>query len=279
MKDPQREGQATRRHIRLPGASNLRDLGGYPGHGNRTVRWGSLFRSGAMPKLAEADWQWMLAQGVATVCDLRSPQERELAPTVWQGPPRTRHIHADYDAALIFERPLAALRPDAPLNDMHHSLYPLFVDILVPALREMFEALLAGQVPLIVHCSAGQDRTGLAAGLLLAALGVDRDTILEDYLLSTECRQFENELDRMGLAAFAEANLVARFYTKAISERGIDAVKPRRLVDPQGNALLAAALEAIEARWGSIEAYLRDRLGVGPLEIDRLRSLYLEPAG
>lgn len=278
MDDLQSQRPSGRRHIRLTGASNLRDLGGYRGHGNKTIRWGCLFRSGAMPRLAAADWQWMHAQRIATVCDLRSPQERELAPTVWQGPAATRHIHADYDAGLIFERSLAALGHDAPLNDMHDSLYPLFVDILVPAFREMFQALVAEQAPLIFHCSAGQDRTGLAAGLLLTVLGVDRSIILEDYLLSTDCRQFDNELDRTGIAAFAQTNIVARFYTKAIGERGMGAVKPRRLVDSSGHALLKGALEGIEQRWGSIEAYVDGQLGIGSAGVDRLRALYLDPA-
>jgi protein-tyrosine phosphatase len=229
-----------------------------------------------MPKLGDQDWRWMNERNISVVCDFRSPQERELAPTVWRGPDTTRHILADYDAAFIFERPFASVNGAAPLNDMHHSLYPLFVDLLVPVLSEMFEALLEEQVPMIFHCSAGQDRTGLAAGLLLSLLGVDRETILEDYLLSTQCRQFENELDRLGIAAYAETNLVARFYTKAIAERGLDAVKPRRLVDPSGNALLKGAFDAIEQKWSSVEGYLEQRIGIDSAAVARMRSLYLE---
>ncbi len=267
-----------RRHIRLPGTSNLRDLGGYEGAGGKRVRWGRLFRSGAMPKLGAPDWDWMLARGVAVVCDLRSAPERELAPTIWAGPPGTRHIAAEYDARLIYGRSFSPA-PDGAVNDLHQSLYALFADILAPTLAEMFAALLDGQAPLIVHCSAGQDRTGLAAGILLGLLGVGRDAIYADYLLSTRCRQFDNELDRAGIAAFAETNVVARFYTDAIARSGMDAIKPRRLVDARGDALLKGALEGIDARFGSLENYAGRRLGVDAHGIERLRALYLEPAG
>jgi protein-tyrosine phosphatase len=266
------------RHVRLPGTSNLRDLGGYRAGEGRRVRWGRLFRSGAMPKLGEADWRWMRDRDVATVCDLRSADERALAPTRWSGPERTRHIHADYDARLIFGQSFVPPRPGAAVNDLHQSLYALFADILAPALGEMFEALLDEQVPLIFHCSAGQDRTGLAAGLLLALLGVDRATIYADYLLSTECRQFDNELDRTGIAAFERTNIVARFYTRAIREQGIEAVKPRRLVDAEGQALLKQALDGIESRFGGLEDYAARRLGLRASGVARLRELYLEPA-
>ena len=267
----------SQRHVRLPGTSNLRDLGGYRTACGRQVRWGRLYRSGAMPKLGEDDWRWMRERDVAVVCDLRSGEERALAPTRWSGPERTRHIHADYDARLIFGQAFLPSESGGALNDLHQSLYALFADILAPALTELFAALHEEQVPLIFHCSAGQDRTGLAAGLLLALLGVDRATIYDDYLLSTECRQFDNELDRTGIAAFEQTNIVARFYTQAIRERGIDAVKPRRLVDAEGQALLKHALDGIEARFGSLEDYAERRLGLKADGVERLRTLYLEP--
>lgn len=266
------------RHIRLPGTSNLRDLGGYAGAGGRSVRWGRLYRSGAMPRLGQPDWAWMHEQGIATVCDLRSAAERELAPTLWQGPDHTRHILADYDPHPIFGKPFVPARPGAAVNDLHQGLYSLFVEMLAPAFREMFAALLDEQAPIIVHCSAGQDRTGIAAGLLLALLGVDRETIYADYLLSAECRQFDNELDRHGIGAFAETNIVARFYTEAIRRSGINAIRPPKLVDAEGAALLKHAFDVIEEQFGSVENYAAQRLGIDARGIERLRSIYLDAA-
>jgi protein-tyrosine phosphatase len=264
------------RHIRLPGTSNLRDLGGYAGADGRSVRWGRLYRSGAMPKLGEPDWAWMHEQGIAIVCDLRSDAERELASTRWQGPDHTRHILADYDPGPIYGKPFVPARPGAAVNDLHQGLYSLFVEILAPTFTEMLAALLDEQVPIIFHCSAGQDRTGLAAGLLLGLLGVDRETIYADYLLSTECRQFDNELDRMGVGAFAETNVVARFYTEAIQRNGINAIRPPKLVDAEGVALLKHAFDVIEEKFGSVENYAAQRLNIDAKSVERLRELYLE---
>ena len=264
------------RHIRLPGTSNLRDLGGYSAAGGQSVLWGKLFRSGAMPKLGEADWAWMRERNIAVVCDLRTAAERELAPTRWQGPISTRHIRAEYDPAPIYGKPLEPARPGAAVNELHQSLYALFVDILAPVFTDLFAALVDEQVPIIFHCSAGQDRTGFAAGLLLSLLGVDRETIYADYLLSTQCRQFENELDREGAAAFAQTNMVARFYTDAISKSGTKAVRPPKLVDAQGAPLLKHLFDVVEQRFGSMENYAEQCLGIDAAAVDHLRSLYLE---
>lgn len=274
---PSERSQAAReRLICLPGTSNLRDLGGYAGADGRFVRWGKLYRSGAMPRLGAADWAWMRDRDIAMVCDLRSAAERELAPTLWDGPGHTRHIHAEYDPSPIYGKPFEPARPGAAVNDLHQGLYALFVDILAPTFSEMFAALLDERVPIIFHCSAGQDRTGLAAGLLLTLLGVGRETIYADYLLSTECRQFDNELDRTGIAAFAGTNMVARFYTDAIRSAGMRAIRPPRLVDAEGVALLKQAFDVVEARFGSVEAYAAQRLGIDAAAIGRLRTLYLE---
>lgn len=268
-----------RRHIPLEGGSNLRDVGGYETGDGRKVRWGRIYRSGAMPKLTEADWRWMSEQGVRTVCDLRADQERTLAPTNWRGPDHTRHIGAPYPAELIFVPPASEPAPTAPptraLNEMHQNHYPVFPKLLAAPYREMFAALVADETPLIVHCSAGQDRTGLAIGLVLTALGVPRPLIFEDYLLSTQHRRLENELDRTGLADLAHQNVVARYYTEALARYGEAVLTPRRLIDNDGRPLLLTAMTSIEQAWGSLEAYMDQELGVGEGETARLRALYL----
>ena len=263
------------RLVRLVGASNLRDLGGYAGAGGRPVKRGCLYRSGAMPRFGPAEWAWMRAQGIRTIVDLRCAAERELAPTRWAGREGARHILADYAAEAIYAAPEVA-PTQVGLNQMHHSLYPRFAALLAPALRDMFGALLERQVPLIVHCSAGQDRTGLAAALLLIALGVEREDVHRDYMMSTACRTPDNELDRLALAAFADDNVVARFYTDIIRRRGLEAVKPKPLVDGDGRPLIEIGLEAIEAEWGSLFAYLDESLGVTAAGVKRLRTFYLD---
>ncbi|WP_277873247.1 tyrosine-protein phosphatase [Sphingomonas profundi] len=265
-----------RRHIPLEGGSNMRDIGGYAGADGRTVRWGTIYRSGAISRLTAADWEWIDRRGIATVCDLRAREERDLAPTRWQGRSDVRRADHAYDANLLFGAERSTL---AGVNEMETSLYLVFARLLAPSFRLFFGALLEGHVPLIVHCAAGQDRTGLAIGLLLTALGVAREDIIADYRLSPSLRRPENELDRTGLEELAHTNPVARFYVAMVKRRGPDVFTPRELVNARGEPLLDDAFAAIRGEWGSIEAYLEEVLGVGPTEIERLRALLLEDAG
>ncbi|BAV64373.1 hypothetical protein SCLO_1013330 [Sphingobium cloacae] len=263
------------RHIPLAGGSNFRDVGGYVAADGRRVRWNTVYRSGALSRLQADDWRWFVERDIGAVCDLRSDQERELAPTMWQGGQRTEHLGVAYAAELIFT-PRSPEMTATNVNEMHHSLYSLFPRLLAPSFRAMFDALISERVPLIVHCSAGQDRTGLAIGLLLTALGVPRETILEDYLLSTDFRRVENELDHHGLAHLSDRNIVARFYAQRIAQQGFEVMRARPLVNKAGEPLLLGAFAAISDEWGSIEGYLDQELGMGAQRIALLRENCLE---
>lgn len=261
-----------RRHIRLEGSSNLRDVGGYPAADGRVVRWGMVYRSAALSQLSEADWAWVHERGIAAVCDLRSREERELAPTAWGGIDTMRQVDEPYGAETLFA---GQRQEQAGVGEMETRVYLLFARMLAPSLKLFFGALVEGHVPAIIHCAAGQDRTGLAIGLLLDALGVQHDAIFADYRLSTELRIVDNELDRSALAHLADSNLVAKFYTELLQRRGPDALKPRALVTATGEPLLTVAFRAIEQEWGSLSAYLDRELGVGVEEKARLRELLL----
>lgn len=265
------------RHVPLEGGSNLRDIGGYEASDGRRVRWNIIYRSGALSKLSAADWRWMAERDIGVVCDLRSGEERALAPTSWQGGERTRHVGIAYEAELIFG-PLQRLHDPANIGEMGHSLYPLLPRLLAPSFRIMFEALLERHVPLIVHCSAGQDRTGLAIGLLLTALGVPRELIVEDYLLSTRLRRVENEVDHRAMVDLADSNVVARLYARLLKHRGDEAFRPQPLLNHRGEPLLLDAFTAIEAEWGSVGAYLDHELGIDAAGLGQLRDFALEPA-
>jgi protein-tyrosine phosphatase len=261
------------RHISLEGASNFRDIGGYQACDGRYVRWGTVYRSGAMYRFTDSAWRWMVEREIHAVCDLRSVEEQELAPTNWKGGDSTRHVGVAYGANLLFGD--LRERGDVRVNEMHSSLYPVFPRLLAPSFRAMFLALIEAQTPLIVHCSAGQDRTGLAIGLLLSALDVPRDTIIEDYRLSTQFRRVENEINLDDLLASAERNDFARFYAPVLMKHRKQALKPRRLVDRNGQPLLFEAFHAIEAEWGSLPGYLEAELHLRHADIERLKEICL----
>lgn len=263
-----------RRHVRLQGSSNLRDVGGYTADGGRRVKWGRLFRSGALWGLTEADWDWMSQRGFAVVCDLRSDAEREITPTKWQGDLKPLQVDKTYDAALLFGG--RGVERTAGIGALEGELYVRFAQLLAPSIKGLFEALLEGQTPALVHCTAGQDRTGLAVGLVLLALGVDRATIHADYLLSTDLRRPEHEMDRSQLTELRESNVVAAFYGNLIARHGPGVFTPKRLLDPQGTPLLEIAFGAIQRNWGSIDAYLEAELGIGAAQRSRLQDMLLE---
>lgn len=265
-----------RRHVRLNGSSNLRDIGGYPAAGGMRVKWGKVFRSGSLWGLTGSDWQWMDEQAICVVCDLRSDAERQIAPTVWRGKVPPRQVDRIYDGAILFARRSGGR--DAGIGALEGKLYVQFARLLAKSFGGLFQALQSGEAPAIVHCTAGQDRTGLAVALLLGVLGVDRETIHVDYLLSTQLRRPEFELDRSGLAELAEHNVVAAFYTDLLARHGPAVFDPRPLVDTEGRPLVDIALDAIEREWGSVEQYLDRELGMGPLQLANIRRHLLEPA-
>lgn len=264
-----------RRHISLEGSSNLRDIGGYPAVCGRRVKWGHVFRSGAFWGLTEADWAWMSDRGFLAICDLRSDAERDITPTVWPGELKPRQVDQLYDASLLFGG--RGLERTAGIGALEGELYIRFARLLAPSFKGLFQALLEGHAPALVHCTAGQDRTGLAIGLLLIALGVDRDTIHADYLLSTDLRRPVHEMNRAQLEALADINVVAAFYTNLMARHGPDVFTPKRLLDEQGRPLIEIAFAAIEREWGSIDLYLEAELGIGQAERVRLQDRLLEP--
>jgi protein-tyrosine phosphatase len=274
------ERRIAERVLPLENGSNFRDVGGYETAEGKHVRWGLIYRTGAMPKLTDRDYDYLGSLDIRVLCDLRSSEERELSPTQWQQiSPRARYVGIDYPASEIFQGLTAAISSpgtqSAAASPPRKNLYRDWPTSLAPQYKEIFSSLLAGEAPLAFNCSAGQDRTGVATALVLTALGVPRETILEDYHLSTVHRRPQFERSDVDYEKLADTNIVARFYSES-SKRGVDYSKPRPLYGDSGRARLLDTFDEIERRWGSVDRYLGEVLGVDKKDIDRLRSLYLE---
>jgi protein-tyrosine phosphatase len=280
----ERDGTTLRtaeRVLLLDAGSNFRDVGGYATNDGRRVRWGRIYRTGAMPQLTQRDYEFLSQLGIRVFCDLRSVEERELAPTRFERVKGARYVAVDYPGSAIFGnlvgRDSAVAVNDDPRRDANaqRNLYRQWPLSLAPQYKEIFAALLAGEAPLAFNCSAGQDRTGVATALVLTALGVPRATILEDYHLSTVHRRPEYERGTGDYEALAATNIVARFYAES-AQRGPAALKPQPLYDASGKARLAATFDEIERRWGRVERYLEEVLDVDANDVARLRARYLE---
>lgn len=249
------------RVLPLQGGQNFRDLGGYRTSDGRTVKWGMLYRSGSMHDLTPGDFAALAARGIRTVCDFRDNKERATAPVAWPKDRAPAVLADDYDLNLDM-RAFAQPGLDGPkARAIMAQFYTKLPFQFAGAYRRMFAELAAGHAPLAFNCSAGKDRTGVAAALLLTVLGVPYETVAEDYLLSN--RTFDPA------RAVSTDPRAAAFYRQLSP----DALKALMGVD---RSFLDAAFTAIRAQPGGMEGYYRTRLGLDPATIARLRGLYLK---
>lgn len=254
----------------LEGACNFRDFGGYTTTDGRRVRWGRLFRSGAMHRFTAADRQQVAGLGVRIVCDLRRPGERERQPDPDFGPAVAQLVWDDSQEGGIGRlMPEAASITPAMARKLMIRHYADMPTRLAPHARGLLRALAqdAG-APAIVHCTAGKDRTGFVAGLLLEALGVPRETVLEDYLLTNDVVDLRAQLrdDETGLGIPQ-----GRSY---LDEMPDDALAATLAADAD---YLLAAFATIDAAYGSVQRYLQEALGVDEHARGRLSDVLLEP--
>jgi protein-tyrosine phosphatase len=241
------------RHINLAGASNFRDLGGYPGQNGRTVRWRQLFRSNHLGHVTDADIGLLRDIGLKHAFDFRGVEERAEALcglpeiVVYSLP-----IEPTVKAALRARRAAGRSLGPADAVDVMRDSYRNYVRHNTPNFRTLFAHLLEDRAPLVVHCTAGKDRTGLACALILQTLGVSDDVIAEDYLLTN------------------------RFYRR---DRAASSDLPDDVSEILGSvetSFLSAAFDAICADYGDLETYFKDGLHLGARERASLQARYLD---
>ena len=257
-----------RRLLPLEGGSNFRDLGGYQTLDGKTVRRGMLFRSAAMTALTDADMAYLDQFGIKTIVDLRSNEEIALYPNHWAAKSGIDVLTGGYSFTSVMPRGASVERPDVT------ALYPQMLGIIEPQLRTYLHQALQDGAPVVVNCSAGQDRTGIVSALTLLLLGVPEPTVMEDFLLSTDFRRPEIEEAGVDLVEAAKTNAFAAMmvqFRKAMP----DPDRPNPLVTPDGVPYLASVLERIREEHGSVEAYAEARLGIDPEDLAALRSKFL----
>jgi protein-tyrosine phosphatase len=252
------------RVLPLEQGSNFRDAGGYKGADGKHVAWGRIFRSGAMPLLTELDYTTLEKLKIMTIVDLRSTDERIIAPDMLDDRTGATFISNDYS--------LKGLMAGYGKGDGENA-YRGMDRFLKPQLKQVFRAMLRDEGAVMYHCSAGQDRTGITTGLILSALGVDRATILKDYHMSTELRRPQFEMPPLDPADWP-GNPIVPYYVASMKKPGGPKAEP--LFTPKGNSHLAQFFEMVDKDYGSVDAYLDKELGVGPQQIAQLRALYLE---
>jgi protein-tyrosine phosphatase len=234
------------RAIRLEGAYNVRDLGGLRTANGNMVRTGRLYRADSLSALTDSDLEILAGKRLATVIDLRTTHEIEtqgLARLVDSG---ARHLHLS-----ILEGNFAA----DGLRDVPESLGELYVGMVERAsdrFVRLFETIATpGSLPAVFHCSAGKDRTGVTASLILGMLDVPKETIVADYAVTDANMRAHLAKERMNTT-----RATGRFpesYTRALPET------------------MAQFLTVLEERWGSVKGYL-DHIGVERATRDAIAS-------
>jgi len=248
---------AADRRIDFEGISNFRDLGGYRTASGGRTRWGLLYRADALYGLTPADLELYAELGVGVVIDLRSDMERDERPN----PMASETLPLVFRRAGSTENILTGETMEEGERVLAR-LYLTHLDLGAERIGQILRAMAApGGLPAVFHCHAGKDRTGIIAALLLEALGVDRETILDDYELTARYR--------------ARAHQEGTF--RSLVERGLPPEAAAGVLTTPRWAM-ADALEALDSIHGGIDAYLTGPVGLDATELADLRARLVTPA-
>lgn len=255
---------AAERVLPLEGGRNFRDLGGYATADGTRVKWGKLYRSGSMAGLTPADYQYLSKLGIKSVCDLRTKQERSAEPNKWVEAAGIDYWARDYE--MSGGDLGSVLKQGATRDGMKAAMVASYREFPVeqaPAFRELFQRLANGEAPLAFNCSAGKDRAGTGAALILSLLGVPDQTVFADYAMSGELLKHSNMMTAsQDIEAFAP-----------FASLPTEVLEPLLASDP---AYIEAAFTAIREKYGSVENYVRKELGITDGQISKIRSTLLE---
>jgi protein-tyrosine phosphatase len=250
------------------GITNLRDLGGPPAAPGLVVARGRVYRSASLHEMTKADRAALERLRVRTLIDLRTDGERRRQPYVLAG---ARAVRAPLAGEGVVEEITGRFRDGTITSAELEDWWTLTgvataPETQVPGVRRTFRAFLAlppGEGALF-HCRGGKDRTGLIAGLFLSALGVTRDDVVHDFLLSSNA---PHHLPERESAAMQTA--VERLDLSPAAIASLHSVRAE---------WLHAVLDRLEDRYGSVAAYLEERVGLGRGAAQLLRDRFLEPA-
>ncbi len=242
------------KRIPLQGSNNFRDIGGIPTRDGRYLRWGQIYRSDRLSAITEEDQRYLASLGLKTVYDFRSESEVAEAPDIIPQGTEIEYINEPIyfdveDTARIKERIISGEMSKVEANDILVEGNRLFATDMAQRFKPFIDCLLEGKGPIVYHCTSGKDRTGFATMLLLSAVNVGRDTIVEDYLLSNYYRY---EMNQKRLKKLRYASIVKR-------KLNLETIAPLMIVDKR---YIDAAYDAIEEKYGTVEAFLEAEYGL-----------------
>ncbi len=254
------------RRLPLECCDNFRDLGGYETNDGRTVRWDRLYRTSDLSKLTRSDLEYLSQLDVKLVCDFRSDRERianpnrtiDDAPEILDLPVDPEGVDPEALRMKIRTGGMVALGVERTMRDAYRA----FVTDYSEEWAVMFQRLAREEnLPTVMHCTAGKDRTGFASALLLLVLGISEETVFEDYLLTNYYQQ--NSF---------------RFVLRWVPLYSFFRTDPKDLLPllEARREYLQVALDEMVSSYGSIDAYLEQALGLDAEMRAKLEHHFLE---
>lgn len=243
------------RHIPLDGCYNLRDIGGYPTRDGKITRWRTVYRSDSLHRLSADSQNTLLGNGLKTIIDLRFPEEVQHDPNVFAASTALHYHHIP----LILRDPVQP-NVDGQRRDASPSLYAIYLSIIEsfqPQVRAVLTTISESDFPVLIHCTAGKDRTGVIIALLLGLAGVEPETIVEDYALTSTYL----------------TPLVASLKQRS-AELGIDPETYAKMLETPPPAMRDTLIH-IDAVYGSVERYLGS-IGLTDQQLQTLRDRLVE---
>jgi len=246
--------------IDLRGTTNTRDIGGYETGDLSTLRYGQIIRSDRLSRLTANDFQTLEEMGVKTVIDLRTNKERDQSPTVWQGDNAPQFFHFPVGDAknewFTSQRKMMKKNRFTEEQALEHMVegYRMIAVEGTSSYQQLMEVVLdESNWPVLIHCTAGKDRSGVGVALILEALGVNRETIMEEYLLTNEIGRIEAKADF--LAKESKESSRGSRYSKGVKAKAFLPIVGVRA------EMLEAFYASVDERYGSMDAFLTE-LGV-----------------
>ena len=250
-----------KKFILIKGAYNLRDLGGYINQDGKTIKKDKIFRAGKLTDIPTTEFEKLKMMNLKSICDFRTTSEQKKSPDTWYNLEKINRYslpigEGRMDQPDWLERASMGEGKDSYLYKANLS----YVRENTKQYKSFFKLLMDdANYPLLFHCTAGKDRTGFAAILLKHILGIDRKTIVEDYLLTNEY------LENHGM----------KMLKKSSKKFGFDIEKIRPLLIADEN-YIQGAFDAIAEDYGTIDNLLLKALEIGEAESRQLKHILLE---
>ena len=255
------------RKLPFTGAHNFRDLGGYKTEDGRTLKWGKLYRSDDLHLLTDEDLKYLSRLNIKSVVDFRSDEERGAEPDRLTPNMTQVLLPIKFQPKEIGDIPLASFMKDVTLGNIDASnLLRDFNIVIVNEFAEEYKKFFRHIVennaePIVFHCTAGKDRAGFASAMILSVLGVPREKVIEDYLLTNTYVKdhVDGEMLEIELKTFFKADT--------------DNLRKIHLVEER---YIQAAFDTIDSEWDGMDNYISAALDLSGEDILKLKDFYLE---